>query len=366
MRPARSLKPLAAALACAAALAFAGQASAEPMDPALERLVLPSSVPCVVSTAAGPGTFSGLARCARDQASFLRLINQMGFAIAPTAMHSARTTGFGGFQFSLEGSYTSIDSSADYWQRGTQGAVDPNSQRHSVKNTGPDSSLGVYLLKIRKGFPFGLEVAANVGYLAHSSIVVGGADVRWSIVEGFRTGVPGIFPDLAVGAGVRTITGSPQLLLTVASIDTQISKPLVIADSSVLTPYLGYQYLHIYGDSGLIDTTPNTDPLGYCGYKGVDQPGTPGSGAKGAYVGQPVCGSGTVADFNNTFVFDPVRLNRHRIIMGVAYRYEVVAVSMQYMTDLVNPADANSGAAADALKDVGRQSTFAFDVGVAF
>ena len=68
--------------------------------------------------------------------------------------------------------------------------------------------LQLYTLKIRKGFPFGLELSGDFGYLAQTSMVFGGADVRISLLEGFRTGIPAIFPEIAVGGSVRTITGA--------------------------------------------------------------------------------------------------------------------------------------------------------------
>ena len=48
--------------------------------------------------------------------------------------------------------------------------------------------LQLYQLKIRKGFPFGIELTGSFGYLAQSSLYTIGADVRWSLFEGFRTG----------------------------------------------------------------------------------------------------------------------------------------------------------------------------------
>src|SRR5262249_6880795 len=154
---------------------------------------------------------SGFTPCGHDDAMFAKLIAQYGFALAPTAMHSARTTGYGGFELAIEGSYTKIDNGADYWQNGTQGKVDTTgSGNASVKNVSPDSMLQIYMLKIRKGFPFGFEITGNVGYLVHTNIITGGADIRWSLFEGFRTGIPAIFPELAVGGGVRTITGTEQ------------------------------------------------------------------------------------------------------------------------------------------------------------
>ena len=308
--------------------------------------------------------------------AFKRIINQYGFAFAPLAMSPARTTGFGGFQFSLQGSYTSIDSDADYWQNGTQGPKDPNKGQYSIQNKSPDTWLQVYNLNVRKGLPFGFELGVNLGYMVHTSLMSGGADVRWSLLEGFRTGPLGILPDLSIGAGVRTVTGTPQFSLTIASGDGMISKPIPIADSSVITPYIGYQFIRIFGDSGIVDPTPNTDALGYCNYQGQRVPGgfpadNSGSPPATGYNGQPVCGDGTGQngspdDLNNSKIFARTRITRHRIVAGISYRYEMIVIGGQFITDLVDPGAANTGSTAEALATTPRQNTIALQVGAAF
>ncbi len=369
---------LASAIIAAALTAIPWKASAEPMDPALERLVLNPGchqvdIPGGVANFGAWNPTGGAGsdgRCLPDNAAFKRLINQYGFALAPTAMHSARTTGYGGFELSLEGSFTSLDSGSDYMKEGTRGAYNQSSNKASIRNNNPDSLGQTYYLKARKGFPFGLEITGVVGYMAHTSFMVIGSDVRLSLLEGFRQGILGILPDIAGGAGVRTITGTPQMQLTVLGVDGQISKPLPLADSSILTPYVGYQWIRIYGDSGLIDTTPNTDPVGLCGYQGPNIPGTPGTpvntgtGTK-PWDGQPVCSAGgTPLDFNNTFVFDAVRLNHHRLILGAQYRYEMVSIGAQYLTDITDPAAANGND--KELKGIPRQYTFSVQLGAIF
>lgn len=347
-------------------LALSSSAGAEPMDPALERLVLDPS--CHQGNAAvgqeegsnfgvyndnpanldlleqGPGQRRW---CAPDNLAFKKLVNQLGFAFAPTAMHSARTTGFGGFHLSLEAAYTKITNDASYWKLGTQGPVDPSTNQGSIINKSPQSILQLYSAKIRKSFGFGLELTGVVGFMPKTSIVSGGADVRLSLLEGFRSGLPGILPDIAVGGGVRTITGSPEFQLTVAGLDAQISKPIPIADSSIITPWIGYQYLWIFGDGGLVDLTPATDPLGYCNYAGSNVPGNadPTKTKNGVteYDGQPVCAGGSPIDFNNNVVFNKVRVERQRILFGLNYRYEMVMFGIEFITDIVNPGDAQSG-----------------------
>jgi hypothetical protein len=361
---------LALAIALAGA-ALSSQAAADSMDPALARLVTDAS--CRVG---GPGggvyynPQSGFNRCQSDDAAFAKLIAQYGFAVAPTAMHSARTTGYGGFELGIEADYTKIDSGAEYWKLGTQGPQDPSTKNFSIRNESPDDLLQHYALKVRKGFPFGLELTGTVGFLANTNIVTAGADVRMSIFEGFRTGVPAIFPELAAGGSVRTITGTEEFQLTVAGFDAQLSKPLPIAGTVVLTPYVGYQWIRIFGDSGLVDLTPNTDAVNYCNFQGTNTPVTPDP-VKPDRDGQPVCGNGSSADFNNTIVFDAVRLTRHRLNFGAQLRFQMVKFGMHFVTDIVGVPEANKGAdyeieGVNKFEGVSKQWTLAFDLGAVF
>lgn len=356
---------LASAVALTAAVIAPRPAAADTMDPALARL---ADASCRVGV--GTGVYynptSGFTPCKRNDAAFAKLVAQYGAAIAPTAMHSARTTGYGGFELAIEGDFTTIDNTADYWKLGTQGPQDPSSKNFSVRNKEPPGMLQLWTFKIRKGFPFGVELTGNFGYLAQSSIYTLGADVRWSLFEGFRTGIPAIFPELAVGGSVRTITGSDQLQLTVVGVDAQISKPVPIAGTAVLTPWIGYQFLRIFGDSGLVDMTPNTDAVNLCGYAGNNTPATPDP-AKQYADGQPVCAKGTSADFNNTTVFNAARLNRHRIVAGLQVRVQMVMLGFQFMYDLVDPAAANKpDSGENVYEGVKRQMTIALDLGAVF
>jgi hypothetical protein len=339
------------------------------MDPAFERLVVDANCRTDVGEFVPGGTVENPTWCHPDNVAFKKLVNQLGFAFAPSAMHSARTTGYGGFDVALEGDFTKISSGADYWKKGTRGSVDPSTNLAATSNANPSDILQLYSLNIRKGFGFGLEVAGIVGFMPQTSLFSGGADVRISLLEGFRRGLFGAFPDLAVGGGVRTITGTPQLHLTVASLDAQISKPLPIQGSSVLTPWVGYQHLWIFADSGLIDLTPATDAQGQCGYAGQNVPGNPDP-KKSEFDGQPICtatGPNAHVDFNNNAVFEAVRLGRHRLVAGLNYRYEMVQVGGQFITDLTAPAEAQSSAQDKAdLKGEVRQWTISVQLGAAF
>jgi hypothetical protein len=360
------------------ALTVAAAAAAEPMDPALERLVVDQSCHDQMGHYSdGTSNLDQLEKatgarwCLPDHAAFAKLMNQYGFALAPTAMHSARTTGFGGFHFSIEADYTKISKDADYWHKGTQGNVDTSTNKASIVNNGPPSVLQLYSAKIRKSFGFGLEMTGIVGFMPQTSILSGGADVRMSLLEGFRTGFAGILPDVAVGGGVRTITGTPEFQLTIASLDVQISKPLPIADSSIITPWVGYQYVWIFADSGLIDLTPATDAVQYCNYSGKNVPGNADTAktvnGNQVYDGQPVCNGGSPLDFNNNAVFNKARIQRQRLIFGLNYRYEMVMFGGEFITDIVNPGDTQSKADMKAaLKNEKRQWTIALELGTMF
>jgi hypothetical protein len=336
---------------------------ADSMDVALERLVTDSS--CHTPSGAAIDEGSGqLTRCFPDDEAFKKLVNQYGMAIAPTAMYPARTTGYGGFEIALEGAYSSFNSGADYLRLGTRGSVDPATGDAARENTSVPSLMQLYSLRIRKGFGFGLETGLSFGYLTQTSIISGGLDVRLALLEGFRKGPLGALPDVAIAGGVRTITGSSAMQLTTTAASGVISKPISIAQSGVLTPWAGYQFLWLFGDSGIIDLTPATDALAACGFSGPNQPGfSSGPGQDGT----PICSAGDSEDFNNNVVFEPARLERQRLFLGVNYRYEMLTVGGQVMLELVDPAQSQDNAADSAILDGEPKSVaFALQVGAFF
>jgi hypothetical protein len=369
---ARALRlSLASALAFVAPLLTSTVARAGGMDPTPERLVnQPPIAGGCLAVAMNPTLANPLKQyanhfsCSPDNVAFKNLASELGFAIAPTAFHPAHTTGFGGFVLSLEASFThlnvhdmspsdaSYNGRTDYWNYGTRGSD------NSVRNNSPNSLLGIYSLKARKGIAFGFEIAGDIGYIANTSLVVGGADVRWALLEGFRTGFLGYVPDVAVGGGVRTMTGSSKLYLTTVGIDAQISKPFTLADQAVLTPYLGYQHLIIFGNSAVLDATPTVDAQQACGYLGRDQTGQPVCSNKyTAYNGSQQPNDG---DFNNNVTFNSVTLQRDRMIVGVNYRLEILYLAGQMAFDITDPSSTDSDLTGS------RQWTMSLEAGVFF
>jgi hypothetical protein len=352
----------------------ASEARAGGMDPTPERLVaqppnLPPGQTCQ-SAAADPGALvaAGLRPqdfpCRPDNASFRNMVSELGFAIAPNAFYPARTTGIGGFAVSFEASYTRIspDRTAEatggrspYWHLGTQGGQDPNTKQFSVINNAPDSVLQIYAIKARKGLPLGFEIAGSLGTIANTSLWVTGGDLRWSLMEGFRTGALGLLPDVSLGGGVRTLTGTQKFYLTTVAFDVKMSKPITLQDSAQLIPTIGYQRVVIFGDSSVVDSTPNVDAAQQCGLEGADP-----------VTGAPQCrnklpnGSDNNSDFSNSFTFQKVRVHRHRGLLGLNYRYELIWLGSQIAFDITDPKDENPFLVGS------RQWTLSFEAGVHF
>jgi hypothetical protein len=359
-------------------LLFAGTASAGGgMDPTPERLVLqPDNLPAgqtCQNIAMNPeiAVKAGLRpndlACRPANLAFRNMISELGFAIAPNSFYPARSTGVGGFALTFGATYAKINSNGTstendksgtqikYWQLGTRGSVDPNKNQFSIINNSPDSVLQIYTINARKGLPLGFEIAASLGYIGNTTMWLAGGDINWSLLEGFRRGAPGVIPDVSIGGGVRSLTGNAKYLLTTAAFNVKISKPITLADSASLTPHIGYQRLFIFGDSNIVDSTPNVDALGQCGYQGADP-----------VKGTPVCknklstGADNNSDFNNNFTFEKVRIHRHRGMVGLNYRYEAIYLGSQFVFDLTNPADENPGITGD------RQWTLSLEAGAHF
>jgi hypothetical protein len=370
------VRRFASTLTVVSLLAVSASARAGSMDLATDRLVLqpqgsPGGSTCQ-QLAADPeiavkaGTVPNNFPCRPDNIAFANLVSELGFAIAPTAFHPARTTGFGGFALTMEASYTKINSDAfstasdgtqrQYWHEGTRGDTDQATGAFSTKNTSPSSILSVYSLKARKGLPLGFEATGVLGYIPNSTMWSIGADVSWAPLEGFRTGVLGILPDLSVGGGVRSLVGTDKLTLTTVGLDVKVSKLIPVAESVSFTPYLGFQRLWVFGDSSIIDSTPNTDPISQCGYTGIDK-----------VTGAPNCanklstGAPSNGDFNNNFVFQKVRTQRNRGIVGVAFRYEMLYLASQFLIDLTSPQGDDQ-----PFLQADRMWTMSFDVGAFF
>ena len=120
-----------------------------------------------------------------DNEGFQRLASELAVAVSPNITSGAATVGPAGFYVGVSSTLTPIDAERRYWQRGTRGT----SSSVETSNTAPAGALVWNRLEVRKGLPFGFEVGAAVGQGWDSSMWVFGGQLRWALLEGFRSGL---------------------------------------------------------------------------------------------------------------------------------------------------------------------------------
>lgn len=384
-RVSRLLATTALSLGAAAAVgAFERNANANPMDFAPERLVTcdrASSIPCggVRENLATKSYDSNYFKADND--AWAKLMSQYAMAMAPLAMHPARTTGYGGFELSLFGSMTTISKNEKFIEQGTEGPI-TDGNKFSSKNTSPDGVLQIYGVTGRKGLPYGFELQGTVGYMANTEMTVLGGGIRLAPFEGFRKLI-----DVSAGGYVHTMTGTNKVKITVPAFDIQVSRQFVIAQQVIFQPYVGWQMVWLNVDSGVIDTTPNVDGLGNCHARPATaierdpntNPNKIGDNGEfhcqdAAAIGAPPPPAGVDSataklDLNNNVVFRNMRTwRRQRAMLGLAWRWENLSVVLPHvMMELTNPEDGTPDEAAKKrISGLDKQWTFGATVGLAW
>lgn len=376
-----------AALSVGAAIGFTmleGSAQAGSMDLTPDRLAAcdpaltnrtPNPIPCggVIPNAAGTGFESNYFKA--DHAAWAKLMSQYAMALAPTAMHPARTTGYGGFELGVFGTMTTISKNESFIAKGTQGPI-TDGNKYSSSNNSPDGVLQVWGVTGRKGLPYGFELQGTLGWVGNTEMTVLGGGIRLAPFEGFRK-----FFDVSAGGYVHTMTGTNKVKMTVPAFDVQVSRQFPIAQQVIFQPYVGWQMVWINVDSGVIDTTPNIDGLGNCNAR----PATAAERAAGdsgefhcqnnsgtAITGDATPGSASATaklDLNNNVVFKNMRAwRRQRLILGLSWRWENLSVVLPHaMIEMTDPeAGAPDDAAKARIKGLDKQYTFGATVALAW
>jgi len=295
--------------ACLAAtlcvLALAGAARANPMDLTLSRLY--DAERCTREALRQPNASS---LCA-DQDAFRALSREFGLAMAPGLLAPAETLGYAGFYLALEGTLTTINSS---------GSDETNIWFRATEDQNPDQVLFVPSVHVRKGLPFSFELGTSVSYVAATEQVLLGADIRWALIEGYRTGWKAYFPDLSVRGAVNRLTGDDEMDLTVWSFDVAVSHPFAVSGMMTITPYGGYQFIQTIADTSLV-LNGMADPDGNgtlidCAGTGTDYQ----TNCVGGVYGPPGL---------HYLEFDREYINRHRGFLGIRLMYEHLAAILQ-------------------------------------
>ncbi len=222
-----------------------GLARADDNDLVLARLA--------ARTVGGNGMVTGVTP---DNSAFRSLASALGVVLAPHLLTPADTLGFGGFQFTVDATTTTIDGAAPYW-RALESAKDPTG------TTGPfgPSSMSTVGFFVRKGLWLpvpSFEVGAGAVHLGGSSAWTGQLYTKLALVEGYHQ-LP--IPSIAVRGAVSRLMTQRELDLTVASFDVNVSKHIGVRGTWRLDPYVGYNVLAIIPRSEVLDPTPNIDPL---------------------------------------------------------------------------------------------------------
>jgi len=257
-------------------MATAGPAAADPNDVVLSRLATR------ITDSSG-----NLTSVVGQNLEFRGLASQLGVVLAPHLLTPADTVGFGGFQFTVDSSSTTIDRSADYW-KALEGPAPATMQ-----------TIGFFA---RKGMWFPLpsfEVGAGAVHLVDSHNWTGQLYAKLALHEGYHD-LP--IPSLAVRGAVARMMNQRELDLTVASIDVVVSKHVGIGGTWRFDPFVGWDSLLIVPRSEVIDPTPNVDPLAM----------------------------GNQADSLNNFVFrDQDNILRNRIFVGAKFQYYVFQLTLE-------------------------------------
>lgn len=196
------------------------------------------------------GTISGTG-VVGSNAEFRALASELGVVMAPRMSEPADTLGFGGFAFSADLAFTSINNTASYWR-----VLESSPGEGATHGDGSMVTTGLF---VKKGIWLPLpsfEVGIGAVHLGQSRLWASQAYLKFALHEGYHD-LP--LPSLAVRGGVSRMMGSEQLNLTIASVDAVISKDFGIAGMFRLSPFLGWNWLIIVPRSGVIDKTPNID-----------------------------------------------------------------------------------------------------------
>jgi hypothetical protein len=224
-----------------------------------------------------------------NRSDFRSLVSELGVVHAPRLLSPADTLGFGGFQFTTDLGFTTIDSGAGYW-RARAGSLQPTGPGPHGGSMMP--TLGVFA---RKGMWFpvpSFEIGGGLVHLLGSRMSTGQVYAKLALHEGYHEWP---LPSLAVRGAVSRMMGESDLDLTVVSLDASAGKEVGIGGTFNFTPYGGYALLIIIPRSELIDATPQ--------------------------IGD---------DPNMTFVFtDQDDILRHRLFAGARLRYSIVALTLE-------------------------------------
>lgn len=249
----RSLAPLAAVIALAAAPAGAG----EPFDFDLTRLGAPdASVWLAIPASAGPPTPADAALLAGEsRVRFARLATDLALSFTSSLLQPASTTGHSGFHFDLEGSYTGVNhgllGATTYRPTGATADAFPRDY-WPTRGVRPHE-LFMPSFHVRKSLPFSLELGGRFTYLSQSSYFAAQLEGKWALLEGFY-----VLPDVALRAAYTKVLGQRDLDLATTEVALMTSKRFGVNAVVSLTPYLALRFTRLNASTKVLNFWPDT------------------------------------------------------------------------------------------------------------
>jgi hypothetical protein len=150
-----------------------------------------------------------------SQSAFRDLSREAGAAISYKNVAPAAPLGITGFDAGVEAEAIDIRSNSSYW-------------RAAFNNDAP-SYLVIPKIRVRKGFPFGIDAGAMFSYVPDSNIKLYGFELSKAILDGSMA-----TPAFGIRGTYTRLAGVNDLDLQTAGIDATLSKGILM-----LTPYAG-------------------------------------------------------------------------------------------------------------------------------
>ncbi|MSQ83631.1 MAG: hypothetical protein EXR77_12220 [Myxococcales bacterium] len=159
--------------------------------------------------------------------SMRQLMREISFALGPRSAGPIASQGALGVDFAYELGMASAHSKEEYWVKGAQT---------------PSDTLTSHMLRFRKGLPQSLQVGANLGYLADSSLYSAGVELQMSFIDGFKA-----IPEFGVRLGGNAMFGNSHLEGFYNFFgDATLSKSFGVGGVVALQPWLSYSMAGTY------------------------------------------------------------------------------------------------------------------------
>lgn len=209
--------------------------------------------PATMATAVGQGYFKEISK-------------ELGSALAYRNLAPAAPLGVTGFDVALQASFSNIKDNSGHWKTATGNAP---------------AYLGYPMLRVRKGFPLGIDIGVMYAYVSGSNIKLYGVEVSKALLEGGLAS-----PALGVRATWTKLAGVNDLDLQTAGIDASFSKGVLM-----LTPYAGGGMVWINskpaGNISFLKTESYWQPRVFAGVKFAPLP-LIGITAEAEYAARPI------------------------------------------------------------------------------